>query len=65
VEEGFSDEVENVINSDFYKSMKLFCGIFGVGPQTARKWYFDLGLRSLDDVRKQKALLTSDQILGN
>ncbi|KAF8513529.1 hypothetical protein JB92DRAFT_2923156 [Gautieria morchelliformis] len=33
------------------KAMRIFCGIYGVGPNTARKWYHQ-GLKNLDDVRR-------------
>lgn len=33
--------------------MKLFWGVWGCGPHTARQWYFDRGWRSLDDVIDQ------------
>ncbi|CAK8686432.1 unnamed protein product [Clavelina lepadiformis] len=62
--EGFSDEVEDVLNGSFYKSMKLFTGIFGIGPQTARKWYHDLGMRTLEDVKGKNISLTYEQSLG-
>ena len=62
--EGFCDEVESVINSDFFRTMKIFCGIFGVGPATARKWYYDLHLHTLDDIRSSKVALTKDQVYG-
>ncbi|KAF8591655.1 Nucleotidyltransferase [Ramaria rubella] len=32
-------------------AMRIFSGIYGVGPSTARKWYHQ-GLRSLEDVRQ-------------
>lgn len=62
--EGFSDEIESVINGDFFCTMKIFCGVFGVGPSTARKWYFDHHFRSLDDIKTSKINLTQDQIFG-
>nr|CAB3265010.1 DNA-directed DNA/RNA polymerase mu-like [Phallusia mammillata] len=61
LEEGFSDEVEDIVNSDFYKTMKLFCGIWGVGPSTAKKW-FDSGHRHLNDIKNLK--LNKDQTVG-
>ena len=62
--EGFSEEVESVIHNEFFQTMKTFCGIFGVGPVTARKWYHDLNLRTLDDVKASKMNFTQDQLLG-
>uniref|UniRef100_H2ZGS9 DNA-directed DNA polymerase X domain-containing protein n=1 Tax=Ciona savignyi TaxID=51511 RepID=H2ZGS9_CIOSA len=44
--------------------MKIFCGIFGVGPSTARKWFYDLNLRTLEDIKTKKLTLTKDQTLG-
>ena len=49
--------------SEFYKTMKLFNGVFGVGSCTARKW-FNLGYRSLDDLITNNAVLKKDQKIG-
>ena len=62
--EGYCDEVESVAHSEFFQTMKWFCGIFGVGPVTARKWYYDFHLRTLNDVKASKINLTQDQIYG-
>ena len=62
--EGYSEEVEDVIHSEFFQTMKRFCGIFGVGPVTARKWYYDLHLRTIEDVKVSKLNLTQDQQYG-
>nr|XP_002122503.1 DNA-directed DNA/RNA polymerase mu-like isoform X2 [Ciona intestinalis] len=64
LEEGFSDEAEGIANSEFYKSMKIFCGIFGVGPNTERKWFYNLKMRTLEDVRKENVHLNKDQAVG-
>ncbi|XP_039264433.2 DNA-directed DNA/RNA polymerase mu-like [Styela clava] len=62
---GHSTEVEEVTSNEFYQTMKLFCGIFGVGPQTARKWFYDLKLRTLDDVKNCSSIsLNRDQSYG-
>ncbi|CCH44175.1 DNA nucleotidylexotransferase [Wickerhamomyces ciferrii] len=53
----------NEIKSDKeHQVSKLFMGIHGVGPVSAKKWYND-GLRTLEDV-SQKPDLTSNQTLG-
>ena len=62
--QGYSDEVESVISSSFFQIMKKFCGVFGVGPSTARKWYHDYQFCSLTDVKASKISLTQDQVFG-
>ena len=42
------------------KVIQLFSNIFGVGPKTARNWY-NLGLRTLDDLRSGKGGVTLDR----
>ncbi|RDD43530.1 DNA-directed DNA/RNA polymerase mu [Trichoplax sp. H2] len=57
---GYSDEVEQIRNSEFYKATKLFNNIFGVGPTTARYWY-DKGLRTFDDLRNSEIIKLTDR----
>ncbi|XP_022798245.1 DNA nucleotidylexotransferase-like isoform X2 [Stylophora pistillata] len=38
LENGSSDEVQDILSSDFFKTMELFSSIYGCGPATARKW---------------------------
>ncbi|KIY44359.1 Nucleotidyltransferase, partial [Fistulina hepatica ATCC 64428] len=47
------------------QAMKLFEGIYGVGPTTGLRWYMN-GLRTLDDVRNEKngIKLTPAQRIG-
>ncbi|CAG2171677.1 unnamed protein product [Oppiella nova] len=56
LDEGVSREVDTIRNSDWFKTMTLFTNIYGIGPKTAQKWY-DLGLRSLDDVINTTSVL--------
>ncbi len=42
------------------KVIQLFSNIFGVGPKTARNWY-NLGLRTLDDLQSGKGGVTLDR----
>lgn len=41
------------LNSPEGKASRLFTGIYGVGPATAREWY-QRGLRTLEDVKNGK-----------
>ena len=42
------------------QAISVFSNIFGVGPKTARKWY-NLGLRTLDDVQNGKCGVALDR----
>ncbi|KAL0964281.1 hypothetical protein UPYG_G00321690 [Umbra pygmaea] len=42
-------EVEKIQCDERYQALKLFTGVFGVGPKTAEKWY-SRGLRSLREI---------------
>ncbi|XP_065185298.1 DNA polymerase lambda-like [Sycon ciliatum] len=42
--------------------VQVFMGIWGAGPETAKKWYAE-GFRTLDDIR-QKATLNRQQVVG-
>ncbi|XP_066277182.1 DNA-directed DNA/RNA polymerase mu-like isoform X2 [Branchiostoma lanceolatum] len=64
LEDGFSREVQDICDGDFYETMQLFTGIFGVGATTARKWY-ETGFRTLGDIRNDSTLsLKKDQKIG-
>ncbi|XP_069475153.1 DNA-directed DNA/RNA polymerase mu isoform X2 [Ambystoma mexicanum] len=63
LEEGTSVEVQQVLHSERYRTLKLFTGIFGVGKKTAYRWYQE-GLRTLDDLRKQEKKLNREQEAG-
>ena len=43
--------------SEDTRVIKLFMGIYGVGPTTASKWYKN-GLKSLEDLRSSKGGIT-------
>ncbi|XP_070541443.1 DNA nucleotidylexotransferase-like isoform X2 [Ptychodera flava] len=64
LEDGHSSEIENILSSQWFQTMKLFTGVYGCGPVTARKWY-DMGCRTLQDLKKsEKISLSKDQIKG-
>jgi DNA polymerase IV len=46
-------EYEHLKSSNEFQTLKLFWGVWGCGPHTARQWYFDRGWRSLDDIIEQ------------
>lgn len=48
---GSSSEVEDILKSPWFKKMKLFTSIFGVGPSTAKAW-IDRGWESFEDAQK-------------
>ncbi|XP_062452628.1 DNA-directed DNA/RNA polymerase mu [Rhea pennata] len=63
LEDGSSAEVEAVRRSEWYRTMQLFTGIFGVGTQTATCWYRE-GLRTLADLRAAGPRLSRQQQAG-
>ncbi|XP_019635780.1 PREDICTED: DNA-directed DNA/RNA polymerase mu-like isoform X2 [Branchiostoma belcheri] len=64
LEDGYSQEVQDICDGDFYNTMQLFTGIFGIGCSTARKWY-EKGFRTLDDIRNDSTItLRKDQKIG-
>ncbi|XP_071792818.1 DNA nucleotidylexotransferase-like isoform X1 [Asterias amurensis] len=64
LEEGFSPEVEGILDDEWFKTMKIFTGVFGCGAATGRKWY-DMKLRTLDDVKRcPRVTLTTEQRYG-
>ncbi|KAM4702841.1 DNA nucleotidylexotransferase [Rhinophrynus dorsalis] len=64
LEDGKCSRVLEVINSERYKSFKLFTSVFGVGVKTSEKWY-RMGFRTLEEIRKEHDLkLTKMQRCG-
>ncbi len=49
LDEGNSSEVKKIENSVWFKTMRLFTNVYGIGPKTAQQWY-DIGLRSIEEV---------------
>ncbi|KAI5235635.1 Dna-Directed Dna/Rna polymerase Mu [Manis pentadactyla] len=54
---GVCEEVERVLLSECYQTMKLFTQILGVGVKTTDRWYQDR-LRTLGDLRERCLRLT-------
>ncbi|KAI9030438.1 hypothetical protein DFJ74DRAFT_629332 [Hyaloraphidium curvatum] len=50
-------------NEERFKVMAEFCTVYGVGPGKAREWY-NKGYRSVEEVRKREANLSSQQRMG-
>ncbi|XP_053243387.1 DNA nucleotidylexotransferase [Podarcis raffonei] len=64
IEDGESPRVNAVLNSENYRSIKLFTSVFGVGLKTSEKWY-RMGFRTLEEVKCDKNLkLTRMQRAG-
>lgn len=63
LEDGSSVEVQQVLHSERYRTLKVFSGIFGVGKKTADRWYQE-GLRTLDDLQKKEKKLNRQQEAG-
>ncbi|RMX56555.1 hypothetical protein pdam_00007227 [Pocillopora damicornis] len=66
LENGSSDEVQDILSSEFFKTMEVFSSIYGCGPATARKWY-EKGYRSIADVHHAVSdgmKLTEQQTMG-
>ena len=51
VEDGYSDEVEGIVRSDWFRRMQIFTAVYGSGPRTSERWIRD-GMTSIDDVIK-------------
>ncbi|ESO93098.1 hypothetical protein LOTGIDRAFT_72364, partial [Lottia gigantea] len=49
LEDGYCQEVQDILNNPWFHKMKLFTSIFGIGPSTAKKW-IDKGWSTLDDI---------------
>ncbi|XP_048059970.1 DNA nucleotidylexotransferase isoform X1 [Megalobrama amblycephala] len=52
---GSSSRVEEVLNDEKYRTMKLFSSVFGVGPKTAESWYYR-GLRTFEQVLTEPSI---------
>ncbi|KAK3777848.1 hypothetical protein RRG08_038096 [Elysia crispata] len=51
LDHGSSSEVEEILKSEWFKKMKLFTSVFGIGPSTAKAW-IERGWENLDDAQK-------------
>ncbi|GFR94543.1 DNA polymerase mu [Elysia marginata] len=51
LDHGSSSEVEEILKSHWFRKMKLFTSVFGVGPSTAKAW-IDHGWENLEDAQK-------------
>ncbi|RUS89564.1 hypothetical protein EGW08_002682 [Elysia chlorotica] len=51
LDHGSSSEVDDIEKSEWFKKMKLFTSVFGVGPSTAKVW-IERGWESLEDAQK-------------
>ncbi|XP_068128490.1 DNA-directed DNA/RNA polymerase mu [Hyperolius riggenbachi] len=63
LEDGVCREAEELKASEHYQCMELFTSIFGVGVQTAERWYKD-GARNLKDLQGLNLKLTEEQRAG-
>uniref|UniRef100_A0A672SQ85 DNA-directed DNA/RNA polymerase mu n=1 Tax=Sinocyclocheilus grahami TaxID=75366 RepID=A0A672SQ85_SINGR len=52
---GSSSRVEEILNDERYRTMKLFSSVFGVGPKTAENW-FCRGLRTFEQVLSEPSV---------
>ncbi|XP_059372921.1 DNA nucleotidylexotransferase-like [Carassius carassius] len=52
---GSSSRVEEILNDERYRTMKLFSSVFGVGPKTAENW-FCRGLRTFEQVLNEPSI---------
>ena len=50
-------------NDEQQKALTLFTNIWGVGTDTAQKWY-KMGFRTLEDLKQHPEVLNKDQALG-
>jgi DNA polymerase/3'-5' exonuclease PolX len=62
MESGTIGEVQQIKADRRLQTLERFEMIFGVGPQTAVRWYDQDGCREIEDLR-QRRLLTSTQLL--
>jgi len=58
LEDGNSSEVETIRNSEWFKTMEMFIGVYGAGAATAKRW-FTAGHRKIQD------LITSPDIVAS
>ena len=61
LERGKINKLENLLNDEKTKILKMFCNVWGAGPHTAEMWYSQ-GMRNLKDLRRGK--LTRRQEIG-
>lgn len=47
-----------------YRALKTFESIFGIGPDTATKFFYDLRFKSINDVKNHWSNLTRNQQIG-
>uniref|UniRef100_A0A8C1RKV6 Deoxynucleotidyltransferase, terminal n=1 Tax=Cyprinus carpio TaxID=7962 RepID=A0A8C1RKV6_CYPCA len=52
---GSSSRVEEILNDERYRTMKLFSSVFGVGPKTSENWFFR-GLRTFEQVLSEPSI---------
>ncbi|XP_054654777.1 DNA nucleotidylexotransferase [Dunckerocampus dactyliophorus] len=55
LQSGHSFEVQKILSSERYQTLKLFTSVFGVGPKTAERWY-RMGLRSFSDILAEPSI---------
>ena len=61
---GHLRKADETSSSEYAQTANLFSEIWGAGAETAKRW-FNLGLRTLDDLRTNpKAKLTRQQQIG-
>lgn len=62
MESGTLRKVEELCSDQKTQVLNMFCKVWGAGPSAAEHWY-QLGCRTLEDV-KEKAKLTKQQQIG-
>ncbi|GAB6032595.1 hypothetical protein CHUAL_011486 [Chamberlinius hualienensis] len=55
LEDGHCAETQQILSSEWFKSMKAFNAIYGIGTVTAKKLYA-LGMRTIQDLRENTAI---------
>jgi len=63
IETGSLKRLQDASESEFQQTLVLFSDIWGVGGETAKKWYA-MGHRTLDDLRKHPTQLNAQQKIG-
>lgn len=65
IDKGRISLVEELSNDPKYAILDQLCGIYGVGPKTAKKWH-QIGIRNVEDVmkRSKELALTKQQQYG-
>ncbi len=56
-------QVQEVCGGEKAQTLELFGRVWGAGPATALRWY-ELGMRTLDDLRARQDLLNRHQEVG-